>query len=280
MCLYPVHIKSKPEKLPLVVPCGKCLECVRSASVEWAFRILDECSLYEHNCFITLTYNNDNLPDDLSVHKGEHQRFMKRLRKALAPLKIRFFVSGEYGKKLMRPHYHYIIFNWFPDDAVFFKFDKKGTKLFRSKLLETVWTKGFSSVGEVTYDTALYAAKYLQKFQFQNSTREFLWQSSEHSYESVQILPPFVLMSNRPGIGYNKVYDVNLNTDRIYYRGRYTKIPRYYLKVMERDGIYLDDFKARRKARAELMSKAITIDILNSRRKRAQAFLRDKKHLS
>lgn len=278
MCLYPVKVRS-PEGIPRMVSCGKCLECLRSISNEWAFRILDECSLYERNSFLTLTYNDCNLPSDMSVSKREHQLFMKSLRKALAPRKIRFFVSGEYGKKYMRPHYHYIIFGWYPEDAVYFKTDRKGVKLYRSAFLESIWRKGFSSVGFVTYDTALYAAKYLQKIQFVGDVPRRLIDIGD-TYDLVDIKPPFVLMSNRPGIGYGVIYQHTsaLSTNRIYKAGHFTKIPRYYLKVMERDGICLEDFRLMKQAAGNLRAVSETAENLKSRRRRAFEFLYKKKH--
>lgn len=195
MCLYPRDLWIKPKWLHkdlkllqgdfiehsvdyrehVVVACGKCIECQMQKSREWAFRIMAECSLYEKNCFITLTYNDENLyyndVGEPSVSRREVQLFMKSLRETLSPLKIRFFACGEYGKKFSRPHYHLIIFNWFPDDAVFFQKDGN-VILYRSKLLESVWKKGFSSVGEVTLETAKYCAKYLNKLNFEKLVDE------------------------------------------------------------------------------------------------------------
>lgn len=306
MCLYPIDIFVKPKRLKNLVPlvdngvfeygidyrekvtvcCGKCLECLQQKSIEWAFRILDECSQYENNAFITLTYNDEHLfySDDVaryagvpSVNRREVQLFMKRFRKALSPLKVRFFACGEYGRKFGRPHYHIIVFNWFPDDAVFFKMEE-GQKLYRSKFLERVWSVekknegkieyesiGFSSVGKVTYKTALYCAKYMNKFQSDKYKRE---QKSTYDRHVVLPAPSFIQMSNRPGIGYNAVYRCDLKTDRIYRDGKSTKIPRYYLKVMERDGVFLDDFRELRKKQGEIMERCTDLDI---RRKKFQA---------
>lgn len=250
MCLFPVPIRTRPKQgyaQRLTVSCGKCLECQKQRSVEWAFRIMDECRFHDNNCFITLTYNNEHLPSGGSVCRREMQLFIKSLRRRLS-CKIRFFLCGEYGKKFSRPHYHVICFGWFPDDAIFFQ-HKDGVDLYRSSLLESVWTKGFSTVGRVSYDSALYCAKYMNKFQY-----------DMRHYAFKHINPPFVQMSNRPGIGFKAVYDCNLATDRIYYNGKSCKIPRYYLKVMERDGIYLDEFKERRKLTGEMYSRSINLN--------------------
>lgn len=262
MCLYPVSIMARPKGgLPHheTVSCGKCLECVQRHSIEWAFRIMDECSCHADNAFITLTYNNEHVPH-LGVSRREIQLFMKRLRKELFPLKIRFFACGEYGKRTQRPHYHAIIFGWFPGDVVFLKRDGDND-IYRSKFLEKVWTFGFSSVGRVSFDTALYCAKYMNKYSWQESIKRVpVVVDGEFTPFTDRLNAPFVQMSNRPGIGYDKVYDSDLVSDKLYRRGRSVKIPRYYLKVMERDGIFLDDFKIRRKLQGELVSKCVNLE--------------------
>lgn len=271
MCLNPIRIKHKkfigykecfPDRQGFIqlarydiiegytVSCGKCLECLKQRSIEWAFRIMDEASQYKENCFITLTYNNEFLPINKSVSRREMQLFLKSLRQAVKPVKIRFFGCGEYGKKRSRPHYHIIIFNWSPSDSFFWQRDKSGVDLYRSPLLEKIWKRGFSSVGKLTYDSALYCAKYMQKAQF----------NKPRCKPSFDLTPPFVQMSNRPGIGFNSVYNCNLRTDRIYRNGKSTKIPRYYLKVMERDGVYLDDFKAMRQKQGALVESVTDLE--------------------
>ena len=50
--------------------------------------------MHKENCFVTLTYNDDNLPPDLSLDKRAFQLFMKRLRKRVK-VPIRFFACGE-----------------------------------------------------------------------------------------------------------------------------------------------------------------------------------------
>lgn len=262
MCLFPITIRTHPKvgfSETVTVSCGKCLQCLQRASVEWAFRIVHECSQYSDNCFVTLTYDDAHLPSDGSVSRREVQLFMKSLRQVIRPKRVRFFASGEYGSLRGRPHYHIILFGFKPDDLCYLKVDRKGTKLWRSPLIEKCWKKGFISVGDVTYDTALYCAKYMQKFQFITGKKSSLTR-------------PFVQMSNRPGIGYNCVYLSDLESDRIYLNGRSTKIPRYYLKVMERDGIELTDFKYMRRVQGRFISECT--DIKLSRKKYHTMFLR------
>lgn len=271
MCLYPkeffVNDKSRllytdTEGKPVymtkkvTVACGKCYECLRERSDEWSFRIMDEASVWQDNCFITLTYNNENLPQNGSLVKADLQKFIKRLRRFVEPTKIRFFACGEYGSKGLRPHYHIIVFNWVPPDMKFFKVDSSGVDLFRSAIVENLWPFGFSSVGIVTLTSAKYCSKYMQKL---NTVRE-------------GCIPPFILMSNRPGIGYWKINPADLADDKIYRDGKFIHLPRYYLKVLEREGHDLTGFIERR---CKLGKMRENPELLLQRRKKAKAFLKN-----
>lgn len=266
MCLYPIKIKPHKKGDPrgsgevIEVSCGKCLECVRNKSMEWAYRIMHEASFYEQNCVLTLTYDNDHLPYPPSISRREVQLFMKRFRQEITPLKVRFFACGEYGKKFHRPHYHIIIFGYFPEDS--YDWSKDGKHYFRSPTIEKVWTFGYSLVDRVTFDTALYCAKYLSKYAWTYFPRRFNAdpEGDPDCPFNLDMQAPFVQMSNRPGIGYDYVYRCDLKSDRVYCNGKSIKIPRYYLKVMERDGIYLDEFKEARQKRGEMVARLTDID--------------------
>lgn len=189
------------------LPCGKCAECLTQKSMEWSYRIMLESKDYKDNCFITLTYADS--PG--SLKKEDYQKFLKRLRKKIGS--FRYFLCGEYGSKGKRPHYHAIIFGWFPEDAE----PIKDTDYYGSKILEEIWGLGFVSVGELTQYDAKYCAKYMQKLQKTDSA----------------FVQPFVAMSTHPGLGYNQFIehkDSYLSSDKIYFQGKYIKLPRYFLK--------------------------------------------------
>lgn len=229
MCLNPLWIN----KQRMHVPCGKCVECIVNKSKEWAFRITLESKLYDKNCMITLTYNENNLATP-SLERRDVQLFLKRLRKKINNDKIRYFGCGEYGSLHGRKHWHIIIFNYDFPDKYFFCTDNKGTKLYRSKTLEDLWTFGFSSIGEVNFDSAKYCAIYLQKKELGDRKR------------------PFVFMSLKPGIGADCVTLDWLLSDRIYHNGKYIKIPRYFLAVLERKyNISLDWLREKRKDKSK-----------------------------
>lgn len=247
--------------LSLKVPCGGCLGCKLERSQVWAQRCIHEASLHPNNCFITLTYNNENLPENGSINIKHPQKFMKDLRKKyvkknpynlkLAPQThaywqfkygIRFYLCGEYGDKNRRPHYHLILFNHVFKDQIFWQ-NSNGIPLYRSKELESIWQNGFSSIGEVTHQSAAYVARYILKKItgdcLENPANKFY-----RHYEQINkttglitdLKPEFTNMSRKPGIGRNwyiKNKKDIYNNDTLYIKNRKgkivpAKIPKYY----------------------------------------------------
>lgn len=166
--------------------CRKCEGCRYDYTREWAVKIMHEAQcnfdgVSLNSSFITLTYNDDFIPPygsldyfgDWTTHGGNWTDFLKRFRKAISPIQIRFFMIGEYGDINLRPHYHAIIFGYdFPDKYPFC--DRNGNVIYRSPLLESLWTVprgkplagqslGYSSIGEVSFASAAYVAGYSQK---------------------------------------------------------------------------------------------------------------------
>ncbi|MEM0168021.1 MAG: hypothetical protein QW515_05265 [Thermoplasmatales archaeon] len=140
--------------------------------------MMHEAQLHDENCFLTLTYNDENIPDFDSLDYTHVQKFMKRLRRTLEGTKyekkIKFYRVGEYGDSFGRPHYHLIIFGF--DFSCLHIFDRgrqvnKRTRWrgddqqpqYRSTLLEHLWTHGNAEIANVNYDTCMYVAKYVTK---------------------------------------------------------------------------------------------------------------------
>lgn len=216
--------------LPVQIPCGKCIGCRLEHSRKWAMRAVLEAQTHSENSFITLTYDDDHLPDDGSIHKEELQKFFKRLRKALQNDRIKYLACGEYGESYSRPHYHSCIFGHsFPDRQLWTV--QNGNKLFRSPLLEKVWDKGHSLVGDFTFETAAYVARYVTK----KLTGEF-----KQFYEWYDLQPEFALMSRggRTGKGlarewYDEYKQDVLTTGRIIIRNDLqVAMPRYYDSIV------------------------------------------------
>lgn len=215
----------------LDVGCGQCIGCRLKRSRQWAIRCVHEASLYENNCFLTLTYEGKYLPLHNSLKKSDFQKFMKRLRKAHTGLNIRFFHCGEYGEQNNRPHYHALIFNYDFKDKTEYK-EHNGYKYYVSKELQELWPWGFSTIGAVTFETAAYTARYITKkimgkaalFHYTDFDRDTGEISSERT-------PEYITMSRRPGIGraWLDKYKTDLYPDDfVVLKGKKLSIPKYY----------------------------------------------------
>lgn len=172
-----------------MIPCGKCEGCQVDKANDWATRAALEAQNWHKNAFLTLTYSNEHLPTKRTLQKADLQKFWKRLRKTGE--QIRYIACGEYGPKTLRPHYHAIVFNYWPDDAKFYKKNIVGDLLFTSEKLNKIWGLGYVIVGMVSYESAAYVARYVQKKAF-GIDKNF---NLKHGRA-----PEFVLTSRRPGI--------------------------------------------------------------------------------
>lgn len=139
---------------------------------------------YKHpkNSFITLTYEDAELPLGGTLVPKDFQDFLKRLRKAVSPYPIRYFGCGEYGDQTQRPHYHAALFGLGPEDA---------------ETIDKAWGRGFSFTGDLTHDSAQYVAGYVTKKMTSHLDPRL---GGRH--------PEFARMSLRPGIGAPAVGDI------------------------------------------------------------------------
>lgn len=231
------------------IPCGQCVGCRLNRAREWSIRIMNELVYHKDACFLTLTYDDDHLPDDYSISKYEFQKFMKRFRKEFGQ-NVRYFASGEYGdhgqKRWINPHYHVILFGVSPADPIFkfvsFRKSKKGFCGVKVKL--NSWNKGDCFVGDVTYESAAYVARYCAK-SFENLDNHI---PTKDYYLQNCLLPPFLLMSRRPGIGAKYVANNSARLIRRLYvigkDGKQFPLPRFYknlLGVQKTPEEYLDE---------------------------------------
>lgn len=174
--------------IEMSVPCGQCIGCRLERSRQWAIRCIHEASLYDNNCFITLTYRTECLPSGGSLRPKDFTDFMKRFRKKYGE-GIRYFQCGEYGEQFSRPHHHACIFNFdFPDKELL-SFNR-GNPIYTSVSLSQLWPFGFSSIGDVTFESAAYVARYIMK--------KVTGDVADLHYDGRQ--PEYVTMSRRPGI--------------------------------------------------------------------------------
>lgn len=215
----------KSEYASFQLPCSKCIECRLQYAREWAVRCVHEAKMHEQNSFITLTYEND--PKRLQY--GDFQNFIKRLRKGYTiseETKIGLFVTGEYGELNKRPHWHAIIFNWRPNDLEYIFSNGNNNQVYTSKTLDKLWTHGFTTVGDVTFESAGYVARYAAK-------KLVHGKDQDHDYQ------PISKKSTRQAIGkkfLEKYYKDIFNYGHVILAdGTKTTIPRYYEKWLKEE---------------------------------------------
>jgi len=220
-------------KRELSIPCGQCIGCRLERTRQWAVRCVHESQMHAHNSFVTLTYDDDKVPADFSLNYAHFRAFCKRFRKAYGP--FRFYMCGEYGDDFSRPHYHACLFGVdFPDRYIWS--DHEGIRLYRSDFLERMWPLGFSSIGDVTYQSAAYVAGYI--------TKKITGKGAQDHYEAVDGLtgevfqrrPEFSNMSRRPGIGakfFEKYRGEIFPNDQVVLDGRPQKVPKAYTRWLE-----------------------------------------------
>lgn len=240
------------------LPCGQCIGCRLERSRQWAVRLMHESKLHDDNCFITLTYSDDFLPKDKSLDVRDFQLFMKRLRKHFGK-GVRFFHCGEYGDKYGRPHYHAIIFGVDFSDKILWKVNN-GHRLYRSELLESLWPFGHSSIGNVTFESAAYVARYILKKKLGKGS----WlHYAEVDFSTGEVLferkKEYTTMSRRSGIGkgwLDKYLEDVYPSDAVVVNGRKCRPPRYYDSLYEIQ--YPSDFSSLKQRRVENAKKHST----------------------
>ena len=221
--------KASHSGVKLMVPCGQCVGCRLERSRQWAMRCLHEKRLHRESCFVTLTYDNEHLPPGGTLVKRDLQLFMKRLRK-LKGAGIRFYACGEYGERNARPHYHALLFNCGFTDKKRFSENGRGEVYYVSDQLHDVWPSGHNVIGDVTFDSAAYVARYVMK-KITGAKAVEHYAVVDGNGEVFDRLPEFTVMSRRPGIGsgyYDKYGKEVYTHDSVIVNAREVRPPRFY----------------------------------------------------
>jgi len=211
------------------LPCNYCIGCRKDQARDWQLRIMHEASLYnDNNCFLTLTYDDYNLPGNHSLNHEHVQLFLKRLRKKYPAETIRYYMAGEYGDLTYRPHYHVILFNHsFPDQVKIST--KNGLHTYNSQILDRIWSMGHCTVQPLTLASARYCSNYLLKKQRKNATHTYYY--TDRHGEIHRQNPPYARMSTKPGIGaawYRKYAKDVQHGDFVVLNGQKSPVPKYY----------------------------------------------------
>lgn len=212
-CLSPMSIKrpgidafgkGHSAKDRITVPCGKCAACLSNQRSDWTFRIKQELRVAKSAYFITLTYNDENVPyidETATLRKSDLQLFIKRLRRfhdmeveryqklvkgrylEFKVPQIRYYAIGEYGPETLRPHYHGLFFN-VSEEAI--------------REIDKLWSLGFIKVGDVNTASIHYVTKYV----------------INRKLDCPGVESPFSIMSRRPGIGNSYINNINVRYHR------------------------------------------------------------------
>lgn len=184
--------------------CGQCEMCRIDKSRLWTHRILLESAMHSDNCFVTLTYEDKYLPrvskeDVRGTLVPKHlQDWLKRLRKAVEPAKLRYFGCGEYGDLSWRPHFHVVLFGY--PQCVYGR--SRYGNVFKDccvncDLVRDTWGMGQVLVGDLSEASAQYVCQYVTKKMTAKDDRRLLG-----------LHPEFARMSLKPGIGADAMHDV------------------------------------------------------------------------
>lgn len=256
----------------LEIACGQCVGCRLERSRQWAVRCMHEASLYDNNCFLTLTFSPEELrkrDNPWSLDVKDFQKFMKRLRKKYGN-GIRFFHCGEYGDINNRPHYHACIFNHDFEDKVFWKM-AGDNRLYISDSLSELWPYGFSTIGDVTFKSAAYVARYImKKVTGSLADNHYVW-CDEDTGELFDLKPEYTTMSRRPGIGkewFDKFSSDVYPDDFVVVNGKKVRPPKYYDRILEEMfPINHEEVKQEREIRGRLYAENNTEERLQVREK-------------
>lgn len=255
-CFHP-HLQAIKGYIDLrvMVPCRNCLGCRLDRAREWQIRLTHESKFHVKQCFVTLTYREENIPAHGSLDKLHFQKFIRRLRKRLR-VKTRYYMCGEYGDTTSRPHYHAILFGvWFADARLSNSQNpNRRHNYYTSKTLDELWTHGDCIIGHVTPESCGYVARYIMK-KITGDLAKSHYTSVDADGVCHELTPPYNAMSLKPGIGHDafqKWREDFTSEDFVALKGGgKAPLPEYYDRLLERsDPELLAQLKAQRQARA------------------------------
>lgn len=210
-CLFPFVIKSG--SFEEIITCGKCIVCLENRIKTWFIRIMCEIGYADYAKFITLTYRDEEVPMINGVETLRHkdfQDYIKRVRKMLGDIRMKYYMCGEYGERMGRPHYHAVI-------LLYGDLKKKKSQ----EILQSKWSKGFVHIGTVTPKSVRYCLDYLNKL-------------AKKEYDINQVRP---YQKVSQGFGLNYMLDNEKQISELKYLAynnvKY-EVPRYFRKKSEK----------------------------------------------
>ncbi len=211
-----------------IVTCGSCIGCRAEQGRQWAVRMMHEARMHDASVFVTLTYNDEELPENAELCPKDLSGFIKGLRKT-QERRISFFGCGEYGEITQRPHYHALLFGIeFLDRDI--GADTARPSVWRSETLEHTWGHGICEGGAVTMASASYVSGYIRK---KVKQKDYV---RANPFTGALLRPEFARMSLRPALGRRWIqtyWEDVYPRDYVVIDGVKAKPPRYYDKWMD-----------------------------------------------
>lgn len=157
MCITPTNIDG------VEVACRKCWQCRKRRVDDLIGRCIAESKFSDKTYACTLTYGESAGVNAATLVYKDVQKFLKRLRKKF---QVRYIVTGEYGTKKNRAHWHIILFfkGKYPEPQKMEKFGKP-KKRGEYRVVWKYWPHGFTYFQKPDWKGFQYALKYVLKDQ-------------------------------------------------------------------------------------------------------------------
>lgn len=160
------------------IKCRHCKACIVAKKKEWADRLIIERTYWPYSYFVSLTYDPEHMPADLSLDPKAMIDWKKRLGYYFGKVP-QLYYCGEYGDEGDLPHYHAIVY-----------LDEDGFEKLRKS-----WTLGRVCVEYATPERCSYTAGY---------TTEKLDKPERNDGRH----PEFHGASRKPPLGYRLLYAI------------------------------------------------------------------------
>lgn len=229
------------------VGCNHCIACESIRSVKQAVQLACELKFTQgESQFITLTYDDEHLPEDYSVHIEHLQTFIKRLRHHIERHKritgkFRYSSVGEYGGMFQRPHYHLAAFDLNLDDLEVYSKQQSSNgeyNVYESPLLTEIWGLGSIKLIPLQFENCLYITQH----HFADKVNQTIPDYKKHVNHPItgKLIKlrkkEFSTRSSRPGIGkkyFEKYYSEIFIGDSIIVNKREFSVPNYFVKLLK-----------------------------------------------
>ena len=150
MCIAPCNLNEKG-----LVDCRYCWQCRANRVNDLIGRCIAETHSSAGALSVTLTYGDGDIAKAAILYYPDFQGMMKRLR--AAGYKVRYIVTGEYGSRKGRAHWHAILF-----------FEGKVPDVELEKRIDwKPWGHGYAWFEKPDYKAFRYVLKYVLKDQQQ-----------------------------------------------------------------------------------------------------------------